>query len=115
MLLLIGLSVLRESNFEFGILARSIYIVMLWAVWIFVFIAPEYLIYYALLLLFLGLGLKPFLMKTGLVSVFQSIEAKRIKVHDEKLKKGYCARNVKKIKKRERHIKDMRKKMMPKG
>ena len=108
------LSPLRESNFEYGALARGIYIVMLWAVWIFVFVAPVYLIYYVPLLLFLGLGLKPFLIRTGLFTIFNALESKRSDKHNEELKKGYYIRNAKKIEERDKHIEEMRKKMITK-
>ncbi|WP_206485613.1 hypothetical protein [Thalassotalea sp. G2M2-11] len=105
---------LRRENFEYGPLARGIFIVMLWGVWIFVFVAPFYLVYYVPLLLFVGLGLKPFLIKTGMFSVYQNYLLKRDERINETLKKGYRSRNSKKLDKAKYNREKMRKALEPK-
>jgi len=109
------ISQIMHRNFEYGPIARGIYTVMLWCVWIFVFTAPIYLVYYIPLLIFLGIGLKPFLIQTGLASLYRAIDAKRTDQYNEKLRRNYHNVNAEKIKKRNKHLKEMKKKLTSKN
>jgi hypothetical protein len=104
-----------NSNFEYGPLASGIYIAMLWFTLIVAVIDPYLLKYYAPLLLFLGLGLKPFLIKTGLAAKYQALTAIRKDRQNSKMRKGFYTRHPKKLEKRDKHIANMREKMRPKG
>jgi hypothetical protein len=105
---------MRNSNFEYGALAIGIYKAMLWLVVLIVFIAPVILVYYVPLLIFLGLGLRPFLISTGLHRRFQHLSAKHDEHINKKMKQGYYKRNSKKVDRQEKHIEKMREKMTPK-
>jgi len=105
---------MRKTSFEYGTLAIAIYKAMLWLVVLIGFTAPNILIYYVPLLIFLGLGLRPFLISTGLHQRYQSFLAKRDEQVDERLKQGYYKRNAKNISRQDKHLKAMRKKMTPK-
>jgi hypothetical protein len=107
-------SFMRESSFEYGALAIGIYKAMLWLVILITFTVPILLIYYVPLLFFLGLGLRPFLISTGLHQRYQFFSAKRDERIDEKLKQGYYKRNAKKVARLDKRLKEMRKKMSPK-
>lgn len=112
---MIGVIKLKEESFEWGALARGLYVAMLWLIWIFVFTAPSYLMYYVPLLLFLGLGLRPILIKTGLFNAYQGYLAKRDERINQKLKKGYRTRNANKIEQQERNREKMRQSLLPKN
>ncbi len=106
---------MNNSSFEYGPLAVGCYIAMLWLTLIVAVINPYLLIYYVPLLLFLGLGLKPFLIKSGLAAKYQAISAIRKDRQNSKMRKGFYTRHPKKLEKRDQHIANMRKKMRPKG
>ncbi len=55
-----------DSDFRWGPLATGIYRAMLWLTVLIGWTYPQYVFHYAALLVFLGLGLKPLLIKTGL-------------------------------------------------
>lgn len=67
-----------QEDFQYGPLARGIYIALLWSTTILGFVgadaawARHYLPWHLLLLVFLGLGLKPLLLRTGLYRLWQS-------------------------------------------
>lgn len=105
---------MRGSNFEYGALTRGIYTAMLWSVWVFVFVAPSYLVYYVPLLIFLGIGLKPLLIKTGFFSVYQNYLAKLDEKTNQKLLKGYRTRNTNKLEQLEKNREEMRKSLLSK-
>ena len=69
------------DNFEYGVVARGIFISLLWLTVLIGFTAPFMLPWHIGLLLFLGLGLKPVLLKTGLYSGWL-----RFLVHSEKMR-----------------------------
>ena len=66
-----------QDDFQYGPLARGAYIALLWSTAILGFVAADadwarhYLRWHLLLLVFLGLGLKPFLLRTGLYRFWQ--------------------------------------------
>ena len=72
---------------------------------------PQYLFRYVLLLMFLGLGLRPLLIKTGLYRVFQNIMTRHDKWSSKKYQEGYYKRNAEEIEKRESHLEAMREKV----
>jgi len=105
----------NKSTFEYGPFIKGTYTAMLWFTLVIIVINPFLLIAYFPLLLFLGLGLKPFLIQTGLAAKYQALSAKRMDRLNGKLKKGYYARKTKKLSKRDKHLEEMRRKMKPKG
>ena len=54
-----------DEDFQYGLLSRSIFVGLLWLTPLLGFTAPEWLPLHVGLLLFLGLGLKPLLIRTG--------------------------------------------------
>jgi len=105
----------NNSSFEYGPLAVGSYIALLWLTLVVVVINPFLLMVYVPLLLFLGLGLKPFLIKTGLAEKYQAFSAMRKERQNSKMRQGFYTRHPKKLEKRDKHIANMRKKMRPKG
>jgi hypothetical protein len=59
-----------NDEFSWGPVARGIYIAMLWLTIVVGWHYPNMLIYYVPLLIFLGLGLKPLLVRTGFMGLF---------------------------------------------
>ena len=55
-----------NEGFEYGLLARSLFVCLLWLTAVIGFVAPNLLPWQIGLLLFLGIGLKPLLIRTGL-------------------------------------------------
>lgn len=73
---------MTNSQFEYGPISRGIYYALISATSLVPFIAMELLGYYLLLLVFLGFGLKPLLLKTGIYSLWEhSTESLHEKVH----------------------------------
>ena len=64
-----------EPEFEFGPLSKGIYIALISITALIPFISLEYFFHYVAFLVFLGLGLRPFLVKTGLYNVWNNIGA----------------------------------------
>lgn len=64
---------MKDHQFEYNLLARAIYMALLWMTLLISWVYPEHLLAYVLLMLFLGLGLRPLLEKTGLASSLQAI------------------------------------------
>ena len=69
------------DGFEYGLVARVIFIGLLWLTVLIGFTAPNLLPWHVGLLLFLGFGLKPLLLKTGLYHGWL-----RFLVHSEKVR-----------------------------
>lgn len=67
---------MREPKFEWGPLPRGIYIGMLWFTLVIGLRFTNLLVYYIPLLVFLGIGLRPFLEVTGLYDFFSSMTEK---------------------------------------
>lgn len=84
-------------DFKYGPVSIGIYKAMLWLTILIAFVGFNYLIYYVPLLLFLGLGLRPLLLKTGLYSVYQNFLSKRDEKINLELLQGYNKRNAKKV------------------
>lgn len=55
-----------DEDFQYGLLPRSIFVGLLWLTPLLGFTAPNWLLWHVCLLLFLGLALKPLLIRTGL-------------------------------------------------
>ena len=62
-------------KFEYGPLPRGIYIALIWLLVLTAFVLPEWLHWHILLVLFLGLGLRPLLEKTGLYDLYSHVTA----------------------------------------
>lgn len=65
-----------HSTFEWGPLARGVYTAMLCLTFLVSWIFPEYLVRYILLLIFLGLLLRPLLERSGLYGLYLRIACK---------------------------------------
>lgn len=100
------------NNFEYGPIARGIYTAMLWLVWLVPFVFPEYFFFYLLLLIFLGLGLRPLLLKTGIYSIFQRVKKRYTEWRNKNLRQAYYKRNAEQVDKRDKHLAEMKKKMI---
>lgn len=61
---------LREPEMQWGPIARGIYIALLWLSIFLAWVTPTTLMYYIPFLIFLGLGLRPLLERTGLYRLF---------------------------------------------
>lgn len=103
-----------KQNFTYGPIAIGIYKAMIWLVVLITFTAPWLLIFYIPLLLFLGFGLRPFLISTGLYQHLQILAGKRDDIKNEQLKKANYKRNSDRINQKTAHIDAMRKKMSSK-
>lgn len=68
---------MAEPQFTWGPLARGLYTGMLWMTIIVAWHFDHYLYHYFALLIFLGLGLRPLLEKTGLYERFAAFMANR--------------------------------------
>ena len=66
-----------NENFEYGLLARSIFTTLLWLTVLLGFAAPSLLPWHIVLLLFLAFGLKPLLLKTGLYEAWKHFHVRR--------------------------------------
>lgn len=64
---------MSEHKFEYGPLSRGIYIALLWLMVLTATIFPELLLWHILLVLFLGLGLRPLLEKTRLYDLYTNV------------------------------------------
>lgn len=60
-------------KFEYGPIARGLYIALVWLVVMTAFVAPELLHWHLLLVVFFGLGLRPLLEKTGLYDLYMYV------------------------------------------
>lgn len=94
---------MREPKFEWGPLPRGIYIGMLWFTIVIGWHFTNLLIYYVPLLIFLGIGLRPFLEISGLYDFFcalsEKIEDKRWdKINAKRRKEVQSAERAKKYK-----------------
>jgi hypothetical protein len=105
---------LARQYFEYGPLAQGAFKALIWLVVLITFTAPWLLMIYIPFLIFLGLGLRPFLISTGLYRYFQVFLIKNDDLKNERLKKANNERNPDQASKRAAHIKAMRKKMTPK-
>lgn len=70
----------RESEFEFGPVARGVYIALISTAVPLSFVVRELFLYYVFFLLFLGFGLRPFLERSG---IFRYWSALRVTVEDK--------------------------------
>ena len=66
---------MTEKQFEYGPVARGVYIAGIYFALLIGWVAPGWLFHYAALLIFLGLGLRPLLEWTGLAQRFQHATA----------------------------------------
>jgi len=105
---------LARQHFEYGPLAQGTFKALIWLVVLITFTVPWLLIIYVPFLIFLGLGLRPFLISTGLYQYFQVFLIKNDDLKNERLKKENDERNPEKAAKRADHIEIMRKKMTAK-
>jgi len=86
---------LKESKhqFEYGPLATGTYRGMLWITPITFLLGPIVFSSYVLLMLFLGIGLRPLLEKTGLYRYSQHLQV----IAGDKIDKEFLAKRQKKI------------------
>lgn len=63
-----------QPEFEYGPFTRGAFIALICLTPLFAILAPAYLIHYFLFLVFLGFGLRPVLVRTGLYAAWQAFE-----------------------------------------
>ena len=63
------------NRFEYGPLARGIFIALVWMSPVVAVVSWEWLGWHLLLLVFLGIGLRPLLEKTGIHALYQYVAA----------------------------------------
>ncbi len=63
------------KQFEYGPVARGIYIALISGVFLVAWVVPGWLVYYIGFLLFLGLGLRPLLERSGVAHHFFEVVA----------------------------------------
>jgi hypothetical protein len=102
---------LNKQHFEYGPVAQGIYRAMLYVVILIPFVFPKYFFHYVVFVLFIGLGLRPLLIKTGLYRLFQILQVKVSEIDSRQRQNSYYKYNAEKIDKREEHLKKMKKKM----
>jgi hypothetical protein len=102
---------MQEHQFEYKLLVKAIYTALLWMSLLINWIYPEHLLPYLLLMLFLGLGLRPLMEITGVVSFFQKIRYRltesRVKEFREE-KERQAQRKIRDDKYRRSRIRDKR-------
>ena len=64
-----------EPEFKYGPVSRGIYIALVSVTALVPLVKPEYFVHYIIFLLFLGFGLRPLLVKTGLYNLWNSTGA----------------------------------------
>lgn len=105
---------MQKIEIEFGPVARGIYSALLWlTILVAIFLLPL-LPYYLAFLLFLAIGLKPFLIQTKLYHLFQGFLIAKDEYNNQALRKGYLKRNGVAVAKKERHLVEMKRKLQSK-
>lgn len=78
---------MQEPEFYWGTFARAIFIAMLWFSVVIAWVKPQWLAFYMPALVFLALGLRPLLVKTGLYRVcmvlLEEVDDRRWKKRNE--------------------------------
>ena len=85
-----------DKEFEFGPFARGMYIALISVAALVPLTAPHYFFHYVAFLAFLAFGLRPFLVKTGLFSLWNSIA----NIVQSKWDKNYLEKHAKEIDKK---------------
>ena len=75
---------MKFETFRWGPVAQGLYIALLWFSVVVSWHFSHWLGYYLLLLVFLGLGLRPLLERTGLYGIAQSLALKTIDKHQDR-------------------------------
>jgi len=73
-----------DREFEYGPIARGVYIALVSLIAVVPLYAPQYFLYYLILIVFLGFGLRPFLVKTGLFNLWNGIGLALLSKWDKK-------------------------------
>ncbi len=76
---------MKEPQFTYGSIALGCYTALLWFTLLLGWVAPNLLSYYVPLLIFLGIGLKPLIIYSGLYKCYQSFMATRDEKQDNKI------------------------------
>jgi hypothetical protein len=84
---------MRGHRFEYGPLARGIFMALMWLTPLVAFVAWEFLLWYLLMLVFLGLGLRPLLEKTGIHALYETVSV----AIEERLYRGFTEKRRKEI------------------
>ncbi len=64
---------MKEPIFEYGPIAKGFFIALVWGTFLALAFYPEWLIAYLAFLVFLAVGLRPFLEYTGIYSAYTSV------------------------------------------
>ncbi len=95
-------TIMNDEILTWGPIARAIYVALLWTTALVAYFASSLLFYYLLFLVFLGLGLRPLLEKTGVADVWNArSHARREKRWQEVRQKN--ALEVRRARHAERH------------
>jgi|TARA_B100000315_G_C14529467_1_gene565438 hypothetical protein len=89
---------MTAKQFEYGLMATAIYRGLLWCILITPMLGPDIFVGYVLLMLFLGLGLRPLLEKTSLYRVAIHLQIVTL----EKTSQGFMDKRKAKIVSRQR-------------
>lgn len=75
---------MKSGDFQFGFVARSIYVALLWGIILVSWVWPDWLNYYIVFVIFLGIGLRPLLIWTGLSTLWEHYFQGRSDLSDKK-------------------------------
>lgn len=64
---------MKEPKFEYGPIAKGVFIALAWGTFLFLAFYPEWLAAYLALLVFLAFGLRPFLERSGIYYAYISL------------------------------------------
>ena len=98
---------MREKQFEYSTLAKGSYRGMMWLIILMPLLGFDVLLAYCALLLFLGVGLRPLLEKTGLYRLVTHY----LLVVQEKSSARFVARRVAEIERKQRDDKHRRRRL----
>jgi len=102
---------MNVNSFSYSPFIVGLYKALLWCTLLVAFVAPNWVLYYFVCLVLVGLFLKPILIKLGVSGLFQSIAGSYQQQSNSKLKNAYYQRNQSKILKRDKHLSKMRDKL----
>ena len=75
---------MSSNKFKYGPLAIGIYVALISLLVVIMAAFPNLFIYYIFLLIFLGIGLRPLLEKTGIYAFYQTLRTRLVEKLDRK-------------------------------
>lgn len=104
-----------KNDFTYGPITVGIYKALLWATLLVAITAPHIVLYYFLVLCFIGLFLKPLLIKTGITSFLNNIDSAHQAYQNVKARNAYHLRNEQSINSRNKKLSEMKNKLQGKS